>query len=240
MMGTMKHLGSTLLVLACGLAGGCGVSDSSSLLTKGMSAEITAAAHDDGTTLVTASLFDGVPEQLIFVDLAPGDQLVATSGGTSMTLEKTQLLTIVSYSATFPNGNEGDTFDVDFQRTVDNGAPHSTATLPAPFTLGTVPTSSPRGSDLTITWSPSGTADQMAWEATGDCIQTATGSIPGDTGSYTIPGSTIMVTQGSGDTQCMVTLTLLRKRPGTLDPAFGKGGDIIGEQTRSATFTSTP
>jgi hypothetical protein len=205
-----------------------------------MSAEITAASRDDGTTLVTASLFDGYPEQLIFVDLAEGDQLVASSGGTSMTLDKTQLLTIVSYTATFPTGNEGDTFNIDFQRTVDGGAPSSTATLPAAFTLGTAPTSASRAQDLTVTWSPSGSADQMAWEATGDCIQTASGSIPADSGTFTIPGSTFVVPQGQGDTQCQVSLTVLRKRAGSLDPAFGKGGDIIGEQQRTEMFTSTP
>jgi hypothetical protein len=236
----MKHLASTLIVLACGLAAGCGVTDSSALLTKGMSAEITAAARDDGTTLVSASLFDGYPEQLIFVDLAEGDQLVATSGGASMTLDKTQLLTIVSYTATFPNGNEGDTFNIDFQRTVDGGAPSSIATLPAAFTLGTVASTASRAQDVTLTWSPSGSADQMAWEATGDCIQTASGSIPADTGTYTIPANTFVVPQGSGNTQCQVSVAVLRKRAGSLDPAFGKGGDIVGEQERAAMFTSTP
>lgn len=235
MMRTMKLLASTLIVLACG----CGTTDSSSLLTKGMSAEISAATHGDGTTLVSASLYDGYPEQLIFVDLAPGDQLVATAGGTSMTLDKTQLLTLIAYTATFQTGNEGDEFKVDFQRTVDGGAPNSTVTLPAPFTLGTAPTSASRAQDLTLTWSPSGSTDQMAWEANGDCIQTTSGSIPADTGTFTIPANTFVLPQGAAQ-QCQVSLTVLRKRAGSLDPAFGKGGDIIGEQERTAMFTSTP
>lgn len=229
-------ISTVLLLVACG----CGTSDSSGLLTKGMSAEISARTLGDGTTRVSAELFDGYPEQLIFVDLAAGDQLVATSGGTSMTLDKSQLLTIIEYSAVFPTGNEGDTFTVDLQRSVDAGAPSSTATLPAAFTLGQVAASSSRAAGLPITWSPSGSSDQMKWTATGTCIQDASGSIPGDTGSFTIPANSLVQPMGATETSCEVTLTLARDRKGTLDRAYGKGGDVVGEQARTATFTSMP
>jgi hypothetical protein len=83
----------------------CGTSESGSLLTTGISAEMGAVTTGNGSTRVTAELFEGNPDQLIFVDLQAGDSLVADINGQSMTLAKAQLLTIIDYEAVFPTGN---------------------------------------------------------------------------------------------------------------------------------------
>ena len=220
------------------LLAACGTTESSSLLTTGIAADMSAVTTGDGTTRVTAELFNGSPDQLIFVDLQPGDELVADVGGQSMTLAKTQLVTIISYDATFATGDQGDEFTVDFQRMVDDGAPASTVTLPAPFTIDPVAASSSRAAALTITYAPSGTSDPVGWQASGDCIEVATGAAASDSGSITIPAG--MLTANSGSTSCMVTVSLTRERAGTLDPHFGKGGEIQGQQVRTAMTTSTP
>lgn len=226
------------LVPLIALLTACGTSESSSLLTTGISADLSAITTGNGSTRVVAKLFEGTPNQLIFVDLQAGDTLVADVNGQSMTLSKTQLLTIIDYEAVFPTGNEGDEFNIDFQRTVDSGAPSSTTTLPAAFTLGPIEASYSRTAPITVTYAPSGTADTMGWQASGTCIQVITGALPGDTGSFTLPAN--MLTATAGATNCTVTLSVTRDRKGSLDSHYGKGGSIFGEQVRTTTITSTP
>jgi hypothetical protein len=231
----------------------CGTSESGSLLTSGIAADMSVSTTGDGTTNVTAELFDGSPDQLIFVDLQPGDELIATTGDSTMTLVKAQLLTIISYSATFASGSAGDEFTIDFMRTIDGGAPTSSATLPDPFALDPVASTSSRAADLAVTYAPSGTSDGMLLEAEGDCIQIANGASATDSGTITIPAGTLVpIGAGSGSgsgsagsgsddsTTCTVTLTITRDRAGTLDSEFGAGGEIQGAQVRTATFSTTP
>jgi hypothetical protein len=218
----------------------CGTTESGSLLTSGMSALISVGATGDDTTTVTTELFSGTPEQLIFVDLDDSDTLTATTQGQTMTLTKGQLATIIEYAATFTGDDSGDAFVVSLKRTVDAGAPSSTATLPDTFTLGAAPTSQSRASALTLTWSPSGSTDAMTWQASGDCITTASGTIAGDPGTVTIPAATLTAIQGQSTASCSVTMTVFRSRAGTLDAHFGDGGTISAQQSRTATLTSTP
>ena len=229
------------LALLLALLAACGTTDSGSLLTSGMSAFVGARADGTGSTTVYAELFDGYPEQLIFVKLTSDDQLVAKHGTDSEVMQEEQLLTIVDHTATFPVDGEGETFTIELDRSVDAGAPMSTATLPAPFTLGTTPSTASRAADLSVTWSPAGTSDQMTWMVKGDCIQDASGTATGDTGSLVIPASTLQKAAGTNvPDSCTATLTVSRVRAGVLDPHFGKGGSSTGSQDRTATFTTMP
>ena len=231
----MRKLALLLTLLAA-----CGTTDSGSLLTSGMSAVVGARADGSGNTTVYAELFSGYPEQLIFVKLTSDDQLIASHGSDSQVMQETQLVTIVDHTAVFPVDGEGETFTIDLERSVDAGAPMSTATLPAPFTLGTVPSSASRSADLTITWSPAGTSDSMTWTIDGDCLEHASGTATGDTGSLVIPANTIhKQTGGNVADSCTATLTVSRVRAGVLDPHFGKGGSSTGSQDRVAMFTTT-
>jgi hypothetical protein len=229
---TMKTIALIALVAACG------TTESSSLLTTGIAADMSAVTTGDGTTRVTAELFNGSPDQLIFVELEPGDQLLADTGGQLMPLTETQLVTIISYDATFATANPGDLITITFQRMIDDGAPTSTVTLPAPFTIDPIAASSSRAAALTITYAPSGTPDPVGWQASGDCIAVATGAAASDSGSITIPAGTL--TANSGSTSCVVTVSLTRERAGELDAHFGKGGEIQGQQVRTAMTMSTP
>jgi hypothetical protein len=205
-----------------------------------MSAEMAVTVGDTGAPSVGVELFDGDPGQLIFVDLDQGDTLVATAGTDSMTLQEEQLATIVEYSAQFSATDAAQPFTIALERTVDAGAPASAATLPDPFTLGAVATSQSRAADLAVTWSPS-SSDVMSWDTAGSCIVGGSGTIQSDQGTMTIAANTLVKASGNGVADaCQVTVTLSRQRAGTLDSHFGHGGSIVGEQTRSATFTSTP
>jgi hypothetical protein len=213
---------------------GCTTSESSSLLTKGITADMIATTTGAGTTHVSAELFEGDPLKFIYVDLQAGDTLVADFNGQSMTMTKSELLNIISYDAEFQSGNAGDEFSIDFQRAVDDGAPLSTTTLPAAFALDPVAATQSRASDLIITYAPSQTTDQITWDASGDCIQTKTGAVATDTGTITIPANTL-----TGTTTCTVTVSVYRQQGGTVDAHY-EGGDFPGAQARTATFSSTP
>jgi len=50
----------------------------------------------------------------------------------------------------------------------------------------------------------------------------------------------MLLASASGPTSCTVTISVTRSRAGSLDSHYGKGGDILGQQVRTATITSTP
>lgn len=230
-----------LLLLAALCA--CAKTESDSILTRGMHASFEARAND-GTTTVSATLFQGEPIQLIFIELTGDDQLIAWHGNDDKVMNEVELLNVVSHHATFPNDEEGDVFEIELRRTVDGGAPMSTTTLPAKFELDPVPASASRAANLQLTWAPAGSSDRMAWKLEGDCIELASGSINGDPGSVTIAANTIRKRMPQEGTtipdSCNARLEVTRTRAGDVDPAFGRGGSFDGVQVRTATFTTAP
>ena len=234
----MKKLGLLGLIAA---AGGCTKTSSADLLTHGMSADITAKAPGDGTTSVSTTLFDGDSTGLAFVELQGDDMLLASfDGGAEQVMSQFELLDIVSYGVTFQGDDGGTAFAVDFQRTLDAGAPDSSGTLPDPFTVDQPPQQQSRASTLTLTWTGLST-DLMRWDATGTCIQPVGAPIPSDTGSLAIDAGTLQLSMAAGtpDT-CDIQIAVTREHLGTLDPGYGHGGQVSGQQVRTAMFTSTP
>ena len=230
------------LLFATATAAGCKTTDSDGILTRGMYAQISATADGAGNTSVGATLFLGPPSDLIFVDLEGDDQLIVHHGSESKVMSEQNILGIISHTAVFASDRENDAFEVEFRRQVDAGAPSSSVTLPAPFTLGTVPASVSRVDAFGVNWTGTGTStDRMRWTAEGSCIQSVSGTISGDPGSVTMPAGTFkkLTGQNIADT-CQVKVTILRERDGQLDRAFGEGGVATGVQTRSVTFTSAP
>src|SRR5512133_242201 len=125
----MKNLALCALLVA-----GCAKTESNDLLTHGMYAGITARATGNGTTTVTATLYVGDPINLNFVELTGDDRLVASHEGQDMVMSQVELLNIVSHQAVFQGDAAGGQYLVDFQRSVDAGAPNSVVTLPPGFT----------------------------------------------------------------------------------------------------------
>ncbi|HWO25333.1 MAG TPA: hypothetical protein VNO30_41620 [Kofleriaceae bacterium] len=222
----------------------CKVTDSDNILTSGMYASMYASADGSGTTLVSASLYLGPPTDLIFIDLEGGDELLAHHAGQTKSMSEQIILNIVTHTASFPDDAADAQFDVEFRRDVDDGAPSTVLTLPAPFTLGGVPPSVSRGAAFGVNWTGSA-MDRMRWTAEGQCIQTASGTInavgTGDPASVTMAAGTFVKAPGASvpDT-CQVKVTVVRERDGRVDRGFGEGGTATGAQTRSVMFTSTP
>jgi hypothetical protein len=231
----------SLALLACGSFAGCVKADSGDILTHGMSADIGAEATGNGTTTVHATLFFGQPINLDFVQLTNDDMLLASNGGVEKVMGESEVLNIVTHQATFATDADGAQFVVDLERTVDAGAPESVVTLPAGFTISPPPTTSSRNQSLNLAWNPSAPTSGMTWSANGDCIDLVNGTIGVDPGTLSLPAATFKKRVGTNVADsCVVTLTMTRSKDGILDRGYGKGGSVIGKQTRSVTFTSTP
>jgi hypothetical protein len=228
--------------LAMFLGAACAKTPSEDLLTHGIYADLSAQANGDGTTLVTATLYVGDPIDLDFVELTGDDELLAIHDTDSEEMTQVELGNIVGHQASFPTDMEGDAFTIDFERTVDAGAPSSIATLPAPFTLDATPTSASRAQDLVLTWTTADDSTPMTWAATGSCITGTNGTIPaGGASSYTIAANTLVAAAGSNVPEsCTVSFQIQRALPGTLDPGYGQGGTIFGVQARAFQLTSNP
>ena len=159
------------------------------------------------------------------------------------TMSETTILNIVSHEADFDTDNEGDQFEVALIRTVDAGAPSSVATLPGQFELNPVPTTASRAADFGVTWMPSGSGDPMDWTATGDCIDTATGTVSGgDPGEVTIPANTFVQKQGAHADHVATSLIVASSatRTATSIRTTARAWTVTGTQFRSLKFSSTP
>ncbi len=228
-----------LALLALTLAA-CTTQESSDVLTSGIYASITAQTTGDGKTDVSATLFVGNPIGLNYVELTGDDQLLVKSTGMTKTMRETELLGTVAHHVEFSTDAEGAQFEVVFDRSIDEGAPSSVATLPAKFDVTASPATASRAQTLEFQWLPAGSPDTMSWTATGDCIQLESSPMT-DLGSHTIAAGVLEKRMGTNvpDT-CDVTITVMRSRAGLLDSHYGKGGEVRGIQARTFVVSSTP
>ncbi len=225
--------------LICVSAAGCTDLQSSDLKTAGMSTYMTITADGTGQTTVTAQ-FNVDNNGTDFVNLSSGDSAVAQVASQSHTMSQTNVLGDIAYQTTFSGEDAAGTqYTVALDRSTDVSAPSSVCTLPDGFDI-TGPTSSgtfSRANDLTVTYDNAGSSDTMTWSLSG-CSE-GTGSVTGDSGSFTIPKGTLSP-GGEQSGTCQDTITLTRARAGQVDPHYGSGGSITAQQVRSVTFNLTP
>lgn len=234
----MRHLFLPVLVAACSSPP---PTPPTIVKTATMGANITVVA--DGTT-TKASIVILMGDTLMdHFDLGMGDALTATAKGTSKPMMKVGMGPTLSFDASFDGSEiEGTAYTIALARTADVGAPNSIATLPAPLAL-MKPVDGASFSrlmdDIVVTYSPNNTTDPITWSIEGPCVR-ATGMQPvtGDSGSFTI-GRGGLKDAGGGGT-CAATLTAYRNRPGTLDPAFARGGKVVGQQVGRVSISLKP
>jgi hypothetical protein len=232
-----------LLVTVVVFVPACTSVKSTDIDTSGMSAHMTVTADGQGDTAVSAEL-NVDTNATDFVDVSSGDSLsAAAGGGPGRSMTRSDLLGVISYGTSFTGEDApGTAYTIAFSRNAPNvSAPSSTCTIPQPFAI-TAPASGmsfSRSTDaVLVTYSNGGQSDAMTYLVSGSCVNTAGGTVPADSGSVAIPKGTLV--DSAGPSTCMATLTLRRSRTGRLDPAFGYGGSISCDQTRTVTFTSTP
>lgn len=227
----------TLLVAATG----CSkkeTTSSSNIRTQGIAATITVEAGNSSTE-VQALLRVGGDESNTYVILENGDKLTCDAGGDKKDMHAEAE---GDYRVTFPTNAAETPFTIALERDKDDPAPNNMVGLPAPFTIGALPTNSPSraNDDLTLSWDSSGTSDNMTVDIKGSCIFSKSIDIPGDSGSYTITKGTLDSTGGDKPEACDLDIVLKRKRKGTTDSNLDNESAIEAVQTRAAKFTSAP
>jgi hypothetical protein len=228
------------LLVGLGLLTGCTeVADSQNIRTQGIAALITATAETDHETVVRATLKVGGPKSNTLVNLGGGDRIFMQSGDKRVEMQSQSAGVYLAKLNTAAAETE---IIVDFQREQDDDAPASRGALPAPFTISLAASTASRAEDLTISWDPAGSNDDMRLELNGSCIFRHTVDVPGDSGSHVIPANTLKPT-GATDAPpptCDLTVSMSRIRKGTPDSAFDIDSSFTLTQTRTSKFTSTP
>ena len=222
---------------------GCESLESGSVMTQGLYADMVAQATGDGTTEVQAWLRVGGALSNVYVDLVPGDELVATVAGSSRTMQRKNVGDLVWYVAELAVDDEDALVRVALERADAEDAPDSRVTLPAPFELTAPPagvTYSRASEPIIVRWAPSGEDDEIHVNVTGPCIDLHAPSVSGDLGQLAIPASTLIWSDYAADVTCTADITVARVRHGQLDPAYGEGGQIVAEQVRQVSFVTIP
>jgi hypothetical protein len=209
-----------------------------------MYARISATSDGTGETLVSTTLYLENPSSLNYIELE-GDDLLTAYGpmGVEKIMRESQFLGVTRYSANFEIEDANSEFIVGLSRIVDDSAPDSRVTLPAPFYIDTADgqTYSRADSDVEIGWEAGLDGDDMDFSLNGNCIETVRGTMEGDPGLLTILGTEILLREGDAvEDTCLATITITRSRPGVIDPNYGYGGDAYGYQIRDFSFTTAP
>jgi hypothetical protein len=193
---------------------------------------------------VEVTLTVGGDESNTYVILEEGDELIALADGDEKTMEK---VSDGEYEATFDTIAEDTEFEVHLERENDEDATGNHGSLPPPFMitsdLGDEPYSR-LTDDITITWDPSGSDDDMLLEVSDEdtCITATADFDPaGDSGEYTIEADEDDPPLGNDDEDtCDAQVDVIRKREGEIDGNLDRESTFFLRQVRSTTFVTAP
>lgn len=211
--------------------------ESTDIRTTGIYPEIEIIANGSGQSEVTVRLKVGGSNSDTFLDLKGEDTLEVTVDGDTKTLDQSGN----DYRAAFDTDAGGTEFTIAFLRgDEDENAPESVVTLPEPFDLVLGATTASRAEeDVEYTWDPPASGN-VAWDLTGECIDSTSGSTPDDGTNAIAAGDIEPKFMDDAEKSCTAKLVVGRSQKGTIDPAFTEGGSIVAKQIRADTFTSTP
>jgi hypothetical protein len=215
------------------------VTSSNNIKTPGIAALIDVTAESESLSTVHVELRVGGSSSNTFVILESGDRLAATAN------ESTKEMSAVAegeYEAEFPTAAAETKFSVAFERADGDNALDNSGVMPAPFTIGELPTTKPsRATDeFKITWSPVDSGAQMVAELSGTCIFNKTIDVVGDEGTLVIPKGTLESTGGDMPKECEINVELKRTRVGKADAVFDSESWFKLHQVRRASFVSAP
>lgn len=240
----MNRLGLGLGMLVA--AAGCTEKvDSTDVRTHGVYADLEAVSNGTSTS-VSARLKVGGDDSNTFLELKGDDELRASVGDAS---SKRLTGSNEVYRATFSEATGGAQVKISFMRGPDNDdAPNSRATLPEPFELEGITAGEElsREEDIVITWDAADDGDVLEWELDGsdaanNCVDWIYGTIRTDAGMLVIPAEDFEPNfSDDEDETCEATFTMDRVRNGSVDSAFGEGGEFQAIQRRRVTFIATP
>lgn len=221
---------------------GCEKADSTDIKTSGMYATFT-AVNKGGATRVAGVLKTGGAVSNTFIQLGGNDKLFAAAKEEKKQLAEHHVGNFYEYDADLAANAENDEVVFSFERVApDESAPNSKVTLPKPLTI-TAPAASvivKRSEPLTVTWDNQGTTDRMIVEVTGDCVHYYKAEVSGDPGTFVIEANKIKPLNDQASAACSGMVKVSRTRAGTLDPAFGEGGQVTATQLREVSVRIDP
>ncbi len=237
---TLRFLAGALLASTALMGCSEETVSSTNIKTAGIAGLFEITAGSETSSTVKATLVVGGDESNTYVTLDNGDKLTASAG------DETKAMTTGDgagrYEAKFATGAGGTAFKIALERPDDDDAPNSLGTLPSPFNVTEVPSSTPsRATDpITIKWDNGD--GSMKIEVEGDCIfdtsfEAATGST-----EYTIDAGDIDSTgvKPEDEETCDLTVTLTRRDTGEADGALDDESYVRLYQVRQAKFASAP
>lgn len=223
------------VMLAAGVAA-CSDGTGGSTPTSGLVPDFSISAAPNTITFVIGQF---AADQFTSVRLPDGDALSVSAAGQDKPM-RWSLSPLGSgyYAASLTELDPGTTITIALTRADGGNAPNSNVTMPTPLVV-TEPEAGLieiAGNNLEVSWSPSGTADQMkvvlrsvvCTRPGAGAVQTV--SVVGDPGTATVlidPGLLPPLNPGE---QCEVGVQVQRVRMGTVDPAFAAGGVIQARQ----------
>lgn len=226
---------------------GCSQIDSSDLETSGMiaSMEVVRLQTGDGAD-VHVSLTAGT---LDFVDLEPGDELVASFGDEKVTLDQGEFLGALTYNGHLSAKDAGDEITIALNRAEKDPAPASKVKLPAQVAISApaATTAFSRENDdivVTLNSEESDVGARATWN--GDCVNTDGVDVPAGQTTFTIAKGTIVKREQTDandpDSEpvpdsCTLHVVVRRQTDGTIDPAY-KSGSIFGVSQSSVDLTT--
>lgn len=225
-----------------GFLAGCESVKSGDVATSAIWADFSATSEGEGTH-AQAILRVGGESSNTYVELEGGDTLSATVGEETIDLTLIALGELKVYVADFA-ADEADTpVRFAFARTVDDGAPASTTSIPTPFAI-TSPAADAaysRTQDaIPVSWEPSGSTDNVWIRLRSDCILDAEVSVDGDPGAYTFEAGSLEPIESQEGESCEAELLVERRRYGDLDPGFTTGGTVYAAHARTVRLRLDP
>jgi hypothetical protein len=220
---------------------GCSAIESEDLLTSGMYADVVVTADGEGTSDVLATLRAGGALSTTFVELTGDDVLTVTLAEETVIMNEISLGNLNSFVAEFQTDEPGIDYTISLERSLDEGAPSTVIRLPAAFVVDapTISEFARSTEDLTVTWTPSDSGDNMRVTLDGDCFLLRVDDLSGDPGTWTLAGGLLEDT-GTESTNCEADITIERRLLGVLDPNYSEGGSATGVQQRTVSIESTP
>jgi len=240
-----KIITTTLIILATTACSNVEEVNSSDIASSEMWARFEVFSTEDNTATARASLLVGGSHSNTHINITGGDKLEVFNGTNVQTVVKDPTSSKVVYVATFDHTNSGrgnTNYRFDFSRDEHRSATNSIVSLPIAVNKDNIlfnPSSSfSRSTEaVTVTWD--GIEDsEVDLQITGNCIQTYSKKIP-DTGEFTINANSIKSNPNQPGGSCQLTFKFTRTNTGTVDDAFGEGGEIHAYSSREATLLTT-
>lgn len=233
------------------IASGCTAVESEDVTTGGMYATFRAIVEDNGTRVGGNLNVGGSGSNATNVELSGDDTLEATVGDDTRVMAKNPEIIDINdphYSAFFDGVVAADTpVKVALKRSVDGGAPSSTVTLPSEPDADLPSGAVARTAEIVIAFAAGDDDERTTITIEGECFQSVAQAVQGDDAtSVTFAAGALLEPEpkeGEAPVEpasCEASVTVMRTRTGSVDPAFEEGGEFVSTRLQDATFQSTP